>query len=447
MTTEQLARIGDLSTPIALLTNGASASASNSKPNPLSRLQNAALAFADHSTAHVSVSTSVFEELRSAFSSEGAEDQALNQKMVEAAATVAAYNMVSRFLVSLDVDDKSNTPCPVPAAEGEVAAPRVAANKPDGTFPHPTSAAPSTAAAALYYAPDAGYLRSGSVPGGLTLATRVHFHSYGAPWILLINSLMTNLSMWDWVLPTLKARGFNILTYDQAGHGLSSVPDDSDKGCTVQSLADDAAMVVSALGLPSPSTGAGQGKKPLHAVIGVSQGGATALCFGLRHGALVERVIACDTQPSTPAANVGAWDERIALARKEGSMRGLAKVTVARWFEEGKSAADVSVRRKITGLIEATQVEGFVAGARALQSYDLLADGLVGKSKEQDLDTLLVAGAHDGVIPKALRTLAENMQKDGAKARFEEVADAGHLPMCDNPEAFLEKILPFLEGK
>ncbi len=89
-----------------------------------------------------------------------------------------------------------------------------------------------------------------------------------APWIVLINSLMTNLTMWDAVIPALSAR-FNILSYDQRGHGSSAVPAEP---CTIAQLSDDVAFLLDSLAV-----------KKAYAVIGVSQGGATALSFALRH--------------------------------------------------------------------------------------------------------------------------------------------------------------------
>ncbi|TMJ67529.1 MAG: AraC family transcriptional regulator, partial [Alphaproteobacteria bacterium] len=40
----------------------------------------------------------------------------------------------------------------------------------------------------------------------------------GAPWLVLSNSLATNLSMWDEQAREL-GRGFRVLRYDQRGHG------------------------------------------------------------------------------------------------------------------------------------------------------------------------------------------------------------------------------------
>lgn len=51
---------------------------------------------------------------------DGKEDESVQDLAVEAAAVVSTYNMVSRFLVSLDVAGKSDEPVPWPADHKEV---------------------------------------------------------------------------------------------------------------------------------------------------------------------------------------------------------------------------------------------------------------------------------------------------------------------------------------
>ena len=45
----------------------------------------------------------------------------------------------------------------------------------------------------------------------------------GAPWLVLSNSLATNLSMWDAQARDL-AGSFRVLRYDQRGHGKTEAP-------------------------------------------------------------------------------------------------------------------------------------------------------------------------------------------------------------------------------
>lgn len=70
----------------------------------LTPLQEAALIYADHMTRNVKVPDEVFRNLR-----ENLQD---DRQVLEATATVAGYNMVSRILVALDVSDKANVEIP-----------------------------------------------------------------------------------------------------------------------------------------------------------------------------------------------------------------------------------------------------------------------------------------------------------------------------------------------
>lgn len=407
-TTAQLAAVRDVRAPL-------------STSSVLSPLAKAALALADDMTTKVKVQDSTFALLKSAFANnvkelgdsgklDGFEGEDLvNRKLAEATLTVAVYNMVSRFLVAIDVDDRANTPVPKPEGSEHV--------QDQATLSLPVNGPSSSAGRGLVQLPD-----------GQLLSTRVHFHSMTAPWIVLVNSLMTNLSMWDAVIPALSSR-FNILSYDQRGHGSSAIPAEP---CTIAQLSDDVAFLLDSLAV-----------KKAYAVIGVSQGGATALSFALRHPDRYEKLVACDTQPSTPAANVAAWDERIALARSKG-MDELAAVTVPRWYGPG-SQASAECRARTEEMVKATQVEGFAAGARALQNYDLIQDGIVEAfSKASSSRHLLLAGEADGKLPETLQAFTSKLAEAGANAEFVSIPSAGHLPMCDNPNAWLEPVLKFL---
>jgi pimeloyl-ACP methyl ester carboxylesterase len=391
VTYDQLSTIGDIHKTL------------NHSKGQLSPIQQAAMNLADEMTTNVKVSDETFATLKAELAKADKGDEAVvNQKMTEAVSTVAVYNMVSRFLVALDVDDHSNVPCPVPGLEG------VSSESAPLGFPY----TPFNYSHGLV-----------QVSKNVNLATKIHFNSMQSPWIVFVNSLMTNLTMWDAILPSFTPH-FNVITYDQRGHGKSSTPP---SGCTLDELADDIAAIQAGLGV-----------EKLHAVVGVSQGGATALNFAIRHHDKVDKVVACDTQAVSPEANIKAWDERIDMAQKQG-MSALANVTVPRWFGPGSAASD-SVRSKTVQLVASTSTEGFEKAARSLQGYDLVSKGL--KNVLEGSKTLLVAGSADGKLPEALQGLAKETGVD-----FVAIDSAGHLPMCDQPKAFTDKVLPWLLSK
>ena len=67
----------------------------------------AAIIFADFMTESVQVPQTVFDGLHKFLD---------DKQMVDAVATVGGYNLVSRFVVALDVDSKANVPVPVPTS-------------------------------------------------------------------------------------------------------------------------------------------------------------------------------------------------------------------------------------------------------------------------------------------------------------------------------------------
>ncbi|GAA5858356.1 hypothetical protein JCM8547_004663 [Rhodosporidiobolus lusitaniae] len=374
LTAQQLTIIRDLYTPLP----------TPASPAPLSAYQAAALRFADASTFNVNVPQARIDELK-----EHLKD---DQQLLEATAVVATYNMVSRLLVTLDVGDMG---------EGSVPLPETTQSEHDV-----------------------------EVEEGVKIHVKVAKRTDSAPWLVFVNSLMTNQKMWDFVLPRL-SKTYNLITFDQRGHGKSSVPP---KPCTLEILANDVATILSSLSIPTP----------IHAIIGVSQGGATSLAFAHHHTSLFNRLVACDTQATSPAANAKAWDDRIALARSQGSMQGLADATVPRWFPQGNTSEfNKGGRREafIYDMVTSTPIEGFAAGAAALQGYDIYP-GLAEKLKEKKV--LFVAGERDGALPGVLKTLKENLEKEGVDASFQQITGAGHLPMVDAPQEWLDVVEKFL---
>jgi hypothetical protein len=77
-------------------------------------LQGAALAFADASTKDIRVPDSIFDnlskEFQQSFADEMDAEQNVQDLLVETAAVMSTYSMVSRLLVSLDVAGKADEP-------------------------------------------------------------------------------------------------------------------------------------------------------------------------------------------------------------------------------------------------------------------------------------------------------------------------------------------------
>ena len=79
-----------------------------------------------------------------------------------------------------------------------------------------------------------------------------------APALLLLNSIGTDMDLWDGVLPHLRNR-FAVLRIDARGHG-ASIAEPGDYALAM--LADDVLAAADAAGVGGPDLGNGVGQRP-----------------------------------------------------------------------------------------------------------------------------------------------------------------------------------------
>lgn len=253
-----------------------------------------------------------------------------------------------------------------------------------------------------------------------------------APTIAFVNSLLTSLHMWDYFVDILKSARpeFRILRYDVRGrHAVPEPP----VPATLDMLSDDLATLLSALRIDK-----------LHALIGVSQGGATTLKFSLKYPSKLDRFIACDFNVSSSEANTQAWKDRIAVAEsisEDGTpgIKKLAGVTVERWFHPHTMTNKKDTVSWMTEMVADNDIQGFRYGCQALWDYNMRE-----QMKGCSVPGLLVVGDGDGkgALVKAMDGFKSQVGDSGLELKV--VPEAGHLPMCESPEAFWEAIKGFL---
>ena len=238
-----------------------------------------------------------------------------------------------------------------------------------------------------------------------------------APWLAFSNSLATNLSMWDAQVEVLR-KSFRILRYDQRGHGGTQA---SAGRYDFELLVADAVALFDALSIERAH------------FVGISMGGVTALLLAQRHPQRVDRLVPCDCGAGSTPASAEQWEERIAIAEREG-MEPLVDATARRWFPPEFVAAHPAVFDRVRDMIRTTPVKGFAGCATALANYDL-RPGLASIGRP----TLLIAGARDATVP-AMRQIHAAI----AGSRLVELEGAGHLSNLEDPEAFTRELQRFL---
>jgi 3-oxoadipate enol-lactonase len=239
------------------------------------------------------------------------------------------------------------------------------------------------------------------------------------PWILLSNSLASDLRMWDGQIPLLTRR-YRVLRYDTRGHGRSAV---AAGGTGIPDLAADAVAVMDAFGVGTCT------------VMGLSLGGMTALQLALSHRPRIERLVCCDAFAETPAQAQAMWDERIA-AVGAGGMDAILAGTLERWLSPGFRAAQPAATEQVAAMIRATPVAGYQACATAIRTLALLPH-----LSRIACPTLFVVGEQDaGSTPAVMQDMAEKVPG----ARLAVVPGSGHLPNIDNAAGFQAAVAGFL---
>jgi 3-oxoadipate enol-lactonase len=239
-----------------------------------------------------------------------------------------------------------------------------------------------------------------------------------APWLVLSNSLATNLSLWDAQVAELN-RSFRILRYDQRGHGGTDAPAGR---YTFDLLFDDAIALFDALSIERAH------------FAGISMGGVTALGLAKNHADRIDRIVVCDAGAGSTPVTSQQWEERIAIAREQG-MEALVEPTLARWFPPQIVTANPPYLDKVREMIRTTPVNGFIVCAAALANYDI-RPGL----DRLDRPALFIVGAQDATVPGM-----REMHAAVRGAAYVELDPAGHISNLDQPEKFTRAMRDFLK--
>ncbi len=240
----------------------------------------------------------------------------------------------------------------------------------------------------------------------------------GAPWLVLANSLGTDLRVWDLLLPRLAGR-FRCLRYDKRGHGLT---DATPGPYAMQQLADDLARLLDTY----------QAKQVI--VCGLSIGGMIAQALASSRPDLVRGLVLMDTahKIGTPAM----WNERMAAIEAEGIGR-IAAAILARWFSPAFHQTHAAELAGWRNMLTRTPAQGYLGCCAAIRDADLSA-----AARGLRVPTLCLVGDADGATPPELVAELAALVPGG---RLVTVAGAGHIPCVEQPAAVAGAMLGFFE--
>ena len=215
------------------------------------------------------------------------------------------------------------------------------------------------------------------MPFALRDGVRLYWKLEGSdqrPPLVLLNSIGTDMSLWDAVVPHLLP-AFRLLRIDTRGHGAS---DASEGDYSLGMLAADVAAAMDAAGI-------GQA-----AVAGVSLGGMIAMQLALDRP---DRVSALALICTSATMDRAAWADRIAQVRAAGT-GAIADAAMGRFLSSSFTTTHPDIASSIRRGLEEMSSNGYAGAGAAIRDM-----ALIDRLPNLRLRVLVAAGDHDISTP------------------------------------------------
>ncbi|WP_426438057.1 alpha/beta fold hydrolase [Bradyrhizobium genosp. P] len=241
----------------------------------------------------------------------------------------------------------------------------------------------------------------------------IHYEVYGSgPPLILTHGYSSTSAMWQGQIAAL-SKQHKLVLWDMRGHGLSDYPEDPGAYSEALTVRDIAALL-DAVGADQAIVG------------GLSLGGYMSLAFHRAHPERVRALLIIDTGPGFKKDDAReTWNKRAHDTGDRFDREGLEMLKTL-------SAERASVtHRNARGL--ALAARGMLAqrDARVIESLPDIR-----------VPSLVVVGADDTPFLAASDYMAAKIP--GAQKAV--IPNAGHAVNIDQPQAFIDAVLPFLDG-
>jgi pimeloyl-ACP methyl ester carboxylesterase len=242
---------------------------------------------------------------------------------------------------------------------------------------------------------------------------KIYYEVHGSgPLLLLTHGYSSTSAMWQGQVAAL-SKHHKLVLWDMRGHGLSDYPDDPASYSEALTVADMAALL-DEVGAESAIVG------------GLSLGGYMSLAFHRAHPERVRALLIIDTGPGFKKDDArDAWNTR-------------AHATADRFEREGLAVLQSASRERSS--VSHRDASGLARAARGMLTQ---RDAAVMLSlPDIKVPSLIVVGADDTPFLAASDYMAAKIP--GAAKVV--IPSAGHAVNIDQPQAFVDAVLPFLAG-
>lgn len=257
--------------------------------------------------------------------------------------------------------------------------------------------------------------------------------SAGAPWVVLIAGFSAPLEMWGPQIPAL-APDYRVLAYDMRGHGRSDLPFG---GYDLATQSSDLLLLMDALGIGRAS------------VVGDAAGGGIAVELALGRPERVTSLVLVGTRihgwdpPAGTLPPESPEEERFATEFRRLVREGSLDEILEQWWLGGWSAP---MRRDPIGRRAAQfrdLIMAYPGGAWRATLPPRVVPPHYPRLGEIASPALVVSGGDDLPI---IRAHAAEWCRVLPAARAAVIAEAGHVPSWEFPEAFNDALTGFLRG-
>lgn len=235
----------------------------------------------------------------------------------------------------------------------------------------------------------------------------------GTP-ILFIHGFPLNHQMWRPQIDELSSLA-RVIAPDLRGYGDSQ----STPGAyTMESLADDCANLLDAIGITSPVI-----------VAGLSMGGYISLAFYRKYRERVASLVLASTRAGADSDQARESRDRMAELANRAGPGAIAEAMLPKLMAPQNYHRRPGLVRDLKSIMESSSTDGVVG---ALQGMKTRPDSTPLLPQIQ-VPTLVIHGEDDQIIPPAEAAL---MADSIPGSRLHIVPDAGHMPTLEQPETF-----------
>ena len=250
---------------------------------------------------------------------------------------------------------------------------------------------------------------------------RIQYEQVGkGPDLVLLPTLLAEMSVYDKVIDEL-SHFRRVTRFNFPGFGSSTGPIN-------QNLEDYATLIyesMKVLNLPTNTD-----------LLGNGFGGFVAVTFSIYYGNTINKLILVDTGAGFPESGMGALYNLAENAKNKG-MDSIIEAALKRMFPDNFIDSNPII-------VEERRMKLKEADPQLFANAALSLTGLDNRPKLKDIKNqcLIVVGLEDETTPP---DLSYELHQGISKSELIELPGIGHCPQLQDPEAFLNAVLPFLQ--